>query len=56
MMPVTSPVPLDGSQHRQTKLPLERLITEFAFSDIENAARSVHAGEAIKPILRFDTA
>lgn len=49
-------IPFLVAQYQAGRLPLERLITEFAFSDIEDAARSVLAGETIKPVLRFDTA
>ncbi|MGQ4615676.1 zinc-binding dehydrogenase [Nocardia sp. R7R-8] len=48
-------IPFLVAQYQAGRLPLERLITEFAFSDIENAARSAYAGEVIKPVLRFDT-
>ncbi|MFC9238320.1 zinc-binding dehydrogenase [Streptomyces decoyicus] len=39
--------------HRQGKLPVEKLITEFRFDDIEAAAQAASAGRAIKPVLTF---
>ncbi|MEU9125132.1 NAD(P)-dependent alcohol dehydrogenase [Streptomyces sp. NPDC048506] len=39
--------------HQQGKLPLERIITEFPFTQIEAAAQASLAGEAIKPVLTF---
>ncbi|MFG2290757.1 NAD(P)-dependent alcohol dehydrogenase [Streptomyces sp. NPDC048595] len=39
--------------HEQGKLPLEKLITLFPFSEIEAAARAAAAGEVIKPVLTF---
>ncbi len=41
------------SLHRQGKLPLEKLITEFPFSDIESAAKASMAGDVVKPVLTF---
>ncbi|MGW1376863.1 NAD(P)-dependent alcohol dehydrogenase [Streptomyces sp. NPDC002446] len=40
--------------HRQGKLPLEKLITEFPFTDIEAAAKAAAAGHVIKPVLTLD--
>ncbi|MEJ8651859.1 hypothetical protein WKI65_28170 [Streptomyces sp. MS1.AVA.3] len=39
--------------HRQGKLPVEKLITEFRFDDIEAAAQAASTGRAIKPVLTF---
>ncbi|WP_399928836.1 NAD(P)-dependent alcohol dehydrogenase [Streptomyces kanamyceticus] len=39
--------------HGQGRLPVERLITEFPFADIEAAARAASSGEVIKPVLTF---
>ncbi|MEU5211802.1 NAD(P)-dependent alcohol dehydrogenase [Streptomyces sp. NPDC020742] len=39
--------------HRQGKLPVERIVTEFPFAEIETAARAAAAGEVIKPVLTF---
>ncbi|MFD7164884.1 NAD(P)-dependent alcohol dehydrogenase [Streptomyces violascens] len=41
------------SLHRQGKLPLDKLITEFPFTDIEAAAKAASAGHVIKPVLTF---
>ncbi|MCZ1012088.1 NAD(P)-dependent alcohol dehydrogenase [Streptomyces lydicus] len=40
--------------HGLGRLPVEKLITPFRFSDIEAAARAAIAGEVIKPVLTFD--
>ncbi|MFJ8676716.1 NAD(P)-dependent alcohol dehydrogenase [Streptomyces sp. NPDC093589] len=37
--------------HEQGRLPIEKLVTEYPFSDIEEAARAAAAGEVIKPVL-----
>ncbi|WP_329171005.1 alcohol dehydrogenase catalytic domain-containing protein [Streptomyces decoyicus] len=37
----------------QGKLPVEKLITEFRFDDIEAAAQAASAGRAIQPVLTF---
>ncbi|MEU6331499.1 NAD(P)-dependent alcohol dehydrogenase [Streptomyces sp. NPDC047049] len=37
--------------YEQGRLPVEKLITTFPFSDIEEAARAAAAGEVIKPVL-----
>ncbi|WP_349632489.1 zinc-binding dehydrogenase [Streptomyces lydicamycinicus] len=39
------------SLHRQGKLPLEKLITAFPFTDIETAAEASLAGHVVKPVL-----
>ncbi|QIY54619.1 NAD(P)-dependent alcohol dehydrogenase [Streptomyces sp. RPA4-5] len=39
------------SLHRQGKLPLEKLITAFPFTDIEAAAEASLAGHVVKPVL-----
>jgi len=39
--------------HAQGRLPVDRLITQYAFADIQHAADDIHAGRAIKPVLRF---
>ncbi|MGW7576459.1 NAD(P)-dependent alcohol dehydrogenase [Streptomyces sp. NPDC054765] len=40
--------------HRQGTLPVEKLITEFPFGDIEAAAHAASTGRVIKPVLTFD--
>ena len=37
--------------HRRGRLPLERLVTTFAFEDINEAAAASSAGEVVKPVL-----
>ncbi|MFD7668170.1 NAD(P)-dependent alcohol dehydrogenase [Streptomyces sp. NPDC059788] len=37
--------------YRQGKLPLEKLITEFRFNDIEAAAEAALTGNVVKPVL-----
>jgi len=39
--------------HAQGRLPVDRLITPYSFTDIQAAADDIHAGRAIKPVLRF---
>jgi aryl-alcohol dehydrogenase len=39
--------------HAQGRLPVEKLITPYAFSQIQDAADDIHAGRTIKPVLRF---
>lgn len=40
--------------HRRGSLRIDKLVTEFPFSDIETAARATTTGAAIKPVLTFD--
>ncbi|WP_030021775.1 NAD(P)-dependent alcohol dehydrogenase [Streptomyces monomycini] len=40
--------------YRQGRLPLEKLITEFRFGDIEAAADAASTGRVVKPVLRAD--
>jgi len=37
----------------QGRLPIDRLITEYPFTDIQRAVADVTSGSAIKPVLRF---
>ncbi|WP_241777716.1 NAD(P)-dependent alcohol dehydrogenase [Streptomyces sp. CT34] len=37
--------------HKQGKLPLEKLITEFPFTEIETAAEAAIAGRVVKPVV-----
>jgi aryl-alcohol dehydrogenase len=37
---------------RQGRLPFERLVTEYALEDINEAERAMRSGEVIKPVLR----
>ncbi|GIF02041.1 NAD(P)-dependent alcohol dehydrogenase [Paractinoplanes rishiriensis] len=39
--------------HRSGRLPLEKLIAEYPFADIETAAQDALAGKVVKPILTF---
>ncbi|WP_043263097.1 hypothetical protein [Streptomyces sp. CT34] len=39
--------------HREGRLPLHDIITEFPFAEIERAAQAASAGRVIKPVLRF---
>ncbi|GIE83446.1 zinc-binding alcohol dehydrogenase [Actinoplanes philippinensis] len=39
--------------HRLGRLPVERLITEYPFEDIESAARDAASGKVVKPVLTF---
>ncbi|GAA2692487.1 MULTISPECIES: NAD(P)-dependent alcohol dehydrogenase [Actinosynnema] len=40
--------------HRQGVLPIERLIGEYPFEQIERAAQDATTGRCVKPVLRFD--
>ena len=37
---------------RQGRLPFDRLLTEYALENINEAERAMRAGEVIKPVLR----
>ena len=39
--------------HAEGRLPVERLVTRFAFEDIAGAFEAARAGAAIKPLLTF---
>lgn len=39
--------------HRLGRLPLEKLITEYPFDEIETAVRDAAAGKVVKPVLTF---
>nr|WP_308706056.1 NAD(P)-dependent alcohol dehydrogenase [Nocardia nova] len=39
--------------HRQGLLPVERLVTEFPFADIEAAVEAMRQGRVVKPVLIF---
>jgi aryl-alcohol dehydrogenase len=41
---------------RQGRFPFDRLVTSYAFADIEQAFADSAAGSTIKPVLRFETA
>ncbi|MFI6475732.1 NAD(P)-dependent alcohol dehydrogenase [Streptomyces sp. NPDC050516] len=49
----TEAIPQLITLHRQGELPLDKLITEFPFNDIEAAAKAASAGHVIKPVLTF---
>ena len=38
---------------RQGRLPIERLITQYRFEDIDQAVQDMSAAKSIKPVLRF---
>ena len=46
-------IPLLINYWRLGRFPFDRLITEFAFPDLEQAWQAVRGGEVIKPILRM---
>ncbi|PNE40377.1 NAD(P)-dependent alcohol dehydrogenase [Streptomyces noursei] len=46
-------IPRLVARYRQGVLPLDEIITEFPFHEIEDAARAATAGEVIKPVLRL---
>jgi aryl-alcohol dehydrogenase len=39
--------------HIQGRLPFERFVRTFPFTDIEQAAQAVLTGEVVKPVLLF---
>jgi aryl-alcohol dehydrogenase len=39
--------------YEQGRFPIDRLITEYDFADVQAAADDIHAGRTIKPVLRF---
>ncbi|MEU2086532.1 NAD(P)-dependent alcohol dehydrogenase [Streptomyces albus] len=47
-------VPYLVGLHQQGKLPVEKLISQYPFAEVEAAARAALAGEVIKPVLTFD--
>lgn len=49
----TEAIPQLINLYRQGKLPVETLITEFPFTDIEAAAGAALAGHVVKPVLTF---
>jgi aryl-alcohol dehydrogenase len=46
-------IPLLINYWRQGRFAFDRLITEFAFSDLDRAWQAARAGEVIKPVLRM---
>ncbi len=46
-------IPLLINYWRQGHFAFDRLITEFAFSELERAWQAAGAGEVIKPVLRM---
>lgn len=40
---------------RQGRFPVDRIMTHYAFSEIERAARDAEEGKVIKPVLRMDS-
>ena len=41
--------------HRQGRFPLDRLVTEYQLSEINEAAEASLSGAAVKPVLRVPT-
>jgi aryl-alcohol dehydrogenase len=46
-------IPLLLDYWRQGRFPFERLISEFAFEDIDRAWEACSRGSVLKPVLRF---
>ena len=46
-------IPVLAELVAQGRLPVERLITEYPFADIEKAVEAMTGGTTIKPVLRF---
>jgi aryl-alcohol dehydrogenase len=46
-------IPVLAELVAQGRLPVERLITEYPFADIEKAVEDMTSGTTIKPVLRF---
>jgi aryl-alcohol dehydrogenase len=40
--------------YREGKLPLEKLVTTYAFADIDRAASDLKAGRVLKPVVRME--
>jgi aryl-alcohol dehydrogenase len=48
-------IPVLAGLYRQGRLPLEKLVKTYPFSEINQAAADAHDGTTIKPVLVFDT-
>jgi aryl-alcohol dehydrogenase len=46
-------VPRLAELHRAGRLPVDRLVTRFAFEDVAAAFAAARSGAAIKPVLTF---
>lgn len=46
-------IPFLVRQHREGRLPLEKMITAYGLADINTAAEAIHSGQVIKPVLHF---
>jgi aryl-alcohol dehydrogenase len=46
-------IPALVTLHAQGRLPVEKIVTSYDFAQIQDAADDIHAGRAIKPVLRF---
>jgi aryl-alcohol dehydrogenase len=46
-------IPRLAGLHRQGLLPLEKLVVEYPFADIERAAADAASGRTVKPVLTF---
>ena len=40
--------------HRAGRLPLEKLIRHYPLSELDAAAKDMHAGHTVKPVIRMD--
>lgn len=47
-------IPLLAGLYRQGRLPLDKLVKTYPFSQINQAAADAHSGRTIKPVLSFD--
>lgn len=47
-------IPLLAHLYQQGRLPLDRLVKTYSFSEINQAAADAHSGATIKPVLVFD--
>jgi aryl-alcohol dehydrogenase len=46
-------IPQLAGLHRDGRLPLEKLITYYSLTELDAAARDMHQGVTIKPVIRF---
>ena len=47
-------IPLLAQMYRDGSLPLDRIVRNYAFDDINQAIADMRTGEVIKPVLVFD--
>lgn len=48
-------IPALVTLHSQGRLPVEKIVTGYDFTQIQEAADDIHSGRTIKPVLRFGT-